>query len=231
MVKEAELLKISRFAGMRANTRSWLSERVHRIEIRKANFVFVEGDLCEALFIVESGSIRVFKSLDSGREITMDIFYHGDAIGEVALIDEGIFPASAVAIEDSVLLKLPKLDYQVLLAERPDASAAIIRDLSLRLRTLNRRMKELGGGEVEQRLALVVLTIAERAHPDEKDVLVCSLSRQELSSLVGARMETVIRTISRWYKVGVAIKSPVGLHVKKHALAKLLQEKYKESEF
>lgn len=230
MIKEKELQKIARFAGMKVETRLWLSERMHRIEVRKANFVFVEGDLCDALYIVEDGSIKVFKSLDSGREITMDLFYHGDAIGEVALIDEGIFPASAVALEDSVLLKLPKADYETLLAERPDASTSIIRDLSVRLRTLNRRVKELGSGEVEQRLALVVLTVAERAHPDEKDVLICDLSRLELASLVGTRAETIIRTISRWYKEGVAIKSPIGLHVRKRALAKLLQEKYSESE-
>ena len=230
MVKEKDLQRISRFAGMTTETRIWLSERIHRIKLRKSNFVFVEGDFCDALYIVDSGSIKVFKSLESGREITMDIFRQGDAIGEVALIDEGRFPASAISLEDSVLLKLPKADYQTLLPERPDAVASIIKDFSIRLRALSRRVKELGSGEVEQRLALVVLTIAKRTHPSEKDVLICDLSRLELASLVGTRAETIIRTISRWYKEGVAIKSSIGLHVRKQVLVRLLHEKHRESE-
>jgi|GEM_PF-1218383 len=229
MLLEKDLLNIPRFSGMATATRAWLVERTTRRIVNKGEFVFMEGEECNALFIVERGAIRIFKSLDSGRELTMDIFYQGEAIGEVALIDETPFPASAVALEDSKVLKLGRHDYEELLRRFPDASTSIIRDLSLRIRALNRRVLELGSGEVEQRLALVALTIAERSHPDEKDILICDLSRQELASLVGARMETVIRTISRWYKEGVAVKSPMGLHIHKKRLAELLKEKFTDS--
>jgi CRP/FNR family transcriptional regulator len=229
MLLEKDIVNIPRFSGMAPSTRKWLFERLIRRVIAKGEFVFMEGEECDALFIVEQGAIRIFKSLESGRELTMDIFYQGEAVGEVALIDETPFPASAVALEDSKILKLRRQDYQELLRRFPDAATSIIRDLSLRIRALNRRVQELGSGEVEQRLALVALTIAERSHPDEKDILICDLSRQELASLVGARIETVIRTISRWYKEGVAIKSPMGLHIRKRRLAELLKDKFTDS--
>jgi len=227
MVLSKELNQIPRFSGLKPTTLKWLTERIHRIKVAKSNFVFSEGDSCDALFIVESGSIKIFKSLESGRELTIDIFYHGDALGEVALIDEGEYPASATALEDSTILKLPKEDYIKLLTFS-DATSSVIRDLSLRMRALNRRVRELGSGEVEQRLALVVLTIAQRSNPKNTETLVCDLTRQELSSLVGARMETVIRIISKWHKSGIAIKSPSGLHVNKTAIAKLLESKTKD---
>ncbi len=229
MVPGKDLLNIPRFAGMEAATLGWLADRIHRIQVSKSAFVFVEGDSCDALYMVESGSVKIFKSLENGRELTMDIFYHGDAVGEVALIDGGAFPASAMALEDASLLKLPKDEYFQLLS-RSDASASIVRDLSLRMRALNRRVRELGSGEVEQRLALVVLTIAQRVHPNATELLVCDLTRQELSSLVGARMETVIRIISRWYKNGTAVKSTSGLHVYKKAIAQILEVKNKDTD-
>jgi CRP/FNR family transcriptional regulator len=228
MILAQELIQIPRFSGLKTTTLKWLSERVHRVKIPKSNFVFSEDDSCDALYIIESGSIKVFKSLESGRELTIDIFYHGDALGEVALIDEGIYPASAVALEDSSILKLPKDDYLKLLSFS-DATSSVIRDLSLRMRALNRRVRELGSGEVEQRLALVVLTISQRSQPQKNsDLLICDLTRQELSSLVGARMETVIRIISKWHKSGIAVKSPNGLQVKKSGIAKLLEDKNKD---
>ena len=228
MVLGKELVQIPRFSGLKAPTLKWLSERIHRIKVSKSNFIFSEGDACDALYIIETGSIKIFKSLESGRELTIDIFYHGDALGEVALIDEGNYPASAIALEDSNVLKLPKDDYEKLLCFS-DATTSVIRDLSLRMRALNRRVRELGSGEVEQRLALVVLTISQRSHPKKNsDHLVCELTRQELSSLVGARMETVIRIISKWHKSGIAIKSSSGLHVTKSGIAKLIEQKNKD---
>lgn len=230
MIKDEELLNFPLFAGMTVATRRWVSERIHRVQVHKGAYVFMEGDACDALYIIEKGSVRVFKSLDSGRELTLDVFYAADAIGEVALLDDTTFPATALAIEDSTILKLPKVDYQTLLTQRPDAPASIIRDLLMRIRSLNRRVQELGSGEVEQRLALVVLSIAERSNAVEKDLLVCELSRQEMASMIGARMETVIRTISRWYKLGVAVKSQTGLHIRKQALSDLIREKFKEAD-
>lgn len=59
---------------------------------------------------------------------------------------------------------------------------------------------------MEQRLATLLLALAERFGDEREDgstFVPVPLSRQELSRLVGARAETVIRTMSRWQKVGV----------------------------
>jgi CRP/FNR family transcriptional regulator len=184
--------------------------------------VFREGDPSDYLYVVQKGSVKLFKFLSSGRELTLNIFYPGESIAEGYLVEEIPFPASAIALENSTVIKVDKIAYFALFNNFPDAALSIIHALSQRIIEQNRRVKELGSGEVEKRLAEVLLSIGERAHSQKGRYILISLNRHDLASLVGARLETVIRLISCWYKNGVAEKSNQGLKLKKQELLSIL---------
>ena len=84
------------------------------------------------------------------------------------------------------------------------AAIALIRDLMLRMRTMQRRMEDLGGGGVEYRLARVLQDVLRRGRNGEGPLYVpVPLTRQDFADMVGARVETVIRIMSRWQKDGL----------------------------
>jgi CRP/FNR family transcriptional regulator len=213
MIDTEALEQIPRFAGTDSETRQWLAARLLRKSVSKNESLFHEGDDCAYLYLVEDGAVKIMKLLESGKELILGIFRAGEAIGEVALIDGEGYPATAVAHEDATVLMLSRPDYFYFLDNFPDAPRAIIRDLTLRMRTLSRRVQDLGGGGVDFRLARVLLTLAVRTgqHLDGAWHIPVAFTRQDLANLVGARLETVILVLTRWRDEGLVTSSSLQL--------------------
>lgn len=204
MVDLRDVQLTPRFAGIPPREQQWLAERLVRRRYGKGEMIFLEGDACAHLHLIESGVVKVFKTLESGRELILNLFRSGDAIGEVALMDGIEYPASAEAMEPTAVLSLSGRDYFALLERNPAATRAVIRDLTLRIMAMRRRVEELGEGGVEYRLAQVLSAFGRRVGERRGRGLLIpvQLSRQELADMVGARIETVIRIMSRWHKAG-----------------------------
>jgi CRP/FNR family transcriptional regulator len=218
MIEPTALTAIPRFAGLDQTAKAWIAARLIRRRWARGDTICRDGDPSEALYLVEAGSVKVVKVLESGRELILGIFHAGEAFGEVALIDGAGYPANVVAHDDATCLILSRSDYYDLMTRYPEAPLATIRDLTLRMRTLRRRMEDLGGGGVEYRVARVLLTLAARCgEPDGKGVrITLTLTRQELAGMVGARVETVIRILSRWARSGWLRLTPAGITIDDH---------------
>jgi len=195
--------KLPRFSGLTPEAHKWLSERLARKFFEKGKLLFLEGEDSSYLYLVERGAVKVFRSLESGRELILGLFRYGDAIGEVALIDGNGYPASASAHEDSTVLLMRREDYLYYLKAFDGAAIALLRDLMMRMRTMQRRMEDLGGGGVEYRLGRVLQTFCAASKGDGPLYIPVPLTRQDFADMVGARVETVIRIMSRWQKEGL----------------------------
>ncbi len=73
--------------------------------------VVLEGTPCPGLFVVHSGTVKIFKTSPAGREQVLTIEQPGRAVAELAVLDDGPYPASAAANENAVLLMIPKNDF------------------------------------------------------------------------------------------------------------------------
>lgn len=228
MVDLVTVRRFPRFAGLSPDAHAWLSERFRRKSLARGEILFREGEEATRLCLIERGAVKVFRSLESGRELIVGIFRHGDAVGEVALIDGGGYPASAAAHEDASVLLMPRADYLFYLRRFDGAAMALLRDLMLRMRTMQRRVEQLGGGGVEYRLARVLQSLCAAAGsvadgPAEGRLTVpIALTRQHLADMVGARVETVIRIMSRWQREGLVGSDEHGLWVRDRATLEAL---------
>ncbi len=84
---------------------------IHGDDVTKEHYgkgvtIFHEGDPGDAMFIVESGSVGIVKEVE-GETIRLATLNGGELFGEMAIIDGGKRMASAVAEEDSVVLRIP----------------------------------------------------------------------------------------------------------------------------
>lgn len=217
----SQLKSIDRFSFLPEPLLHELAESGRIVTYKKGEPLFFEGDACSNLYVIVTGAVKIAKTLESGRELIMDILGPGEGVGEVALLDELPFPAKATAHVETRVYVLSAERYFSLLGEHPELARAIIRDLASRLRTINRRMKDVSGGNVEYRIAHLLLTLGQRVGVEEKNTLRVNmaLSRQEIADMVGTTIETTIRIMSRWAKEGVVTTSATGFEVK--ALARL----------
>jgi CRP/FNR family transcriptional regulator len=215
VIDVASVRRIPRFSGVGAEAHEYLAANLVRRSVAKGQMLFIEREDSETVYLVERGAIKVFRSLESGRELIIGLFRTGEAVGEVAVIDGQPYPASAAAHEDSLVLTMPRRSYHHYLKAFDGAAIALIRDLMLRMRTMQRRMEDLGGGDVEYRLARVLQGFCATCTNTEGHLAVpVPLTRQDLADMVGARVETVIRIMSRWQKEGLVGSDERGLWVR-----------------
>jgi CRP-like cAMP-binding protein len=168
----------------------------------KGEAIFREGDPSEMFFTVASGRVKIIKALPNGREVLLETFGPGDPFGAVAAYDGRPFPASAIAIEPTSALLLPRHEFFALLERHPTLVRGLLSGLTQRLVELTARLGELSGGRVETRLARLLLKLADtNGRPERGGIFIpLALSRQELADMTGTTIESCIRVMSRWAK-------------------------------
>ena len=196
------LLRAHVFSKLGSEDRRRLAEvaRVHLF--RRGETVFAEGDPPDHFCTVVTGRVKVFKMTPAGKDVILEIFGAGDPLGAVAAYDGHPFPASAVAIEDSQVLFVPRQAFFALLERHPTLVRGLLSGLTHRLAELAFRLAELTGGRVEPRFARLFLKLAQEQGRRERGGIFVpvALSRQELADMTGTTIETTIRIMSRWGK-------------------------------
>src|SRR5262245_55074104 len=90
---------------------------VHAYE--KGTLLFREGDASDQLYTVVSGRVKVFKSTPRGTDVILEIFGPGDPVGAVAVYESRPYPASAVTLEPTTCLLMPRQSFFTLLETHP----------------------------------------------------------------------------------------------------------------
>lgn len=166
---------------------------------KKKAELFTEGELPAVLFFVKSGSIKVFKSHPDGKELITNIYKTGDFFGFEPLLEDSPYPESAIAMEDSDVILIPKPDFLILLNSQQDVSAGFISLLCRKVAEKESQLLNLAYNSVRQRTAEALLKVSQRTQPDEK----ITLSREDLAKIVGTASESVIRVLSDFKDEGL----------------------------
>jgi CRP-like cAMP-binding protein len=195
------------FASLPAREINALAAATREDPVRARDYIFMEGDAAESLCIVRSGRVRIVRHSKAGKDVILELLGPGEIFGGVAVIENRPYPASAQAVEASVILKIPA---QALIAVS-DRHPSVIRELALmmarRLRTAHNSVKSLAIDPVEARLAAMLLRLAERdGQRDQRGLaLPFHLTRQSLADMCGTTVETTIRVMSRWTRDGLVL--------------------------
>jgi len=198
-----------------------------RVAIRKqfhhGDFLWHHGDAATALTIITSGLVKICQPNQNGETAIVALFGPRESIGDIAVISTGRYPADAVAItRDVEVLSIEKTPVLEAMHRDLALSNAINRSLVSHSTALREKIRIMTAGPVERRLAALLLHLAER-FGDENDrgetEIPVALSRNDLARLVGATIETTIRTMSRWQKAGSLSTTAQGFVI--HRLADL----------
>jgi CRP/FNR family transcriptional regulator, cyclic AMP receptor protein len=175
--------------------------------VRAGEIIFEEGSQGRYFHQLVEGRVRWINVDDEGREFIQKVIEEGESFGELPLLDDGPYVATAIADRDSILLRLPKEAFLQLLRENPPMMFAFARLMTQRLRNKVVLLKEVACQDPERKV-ITVLNMYKDDHPGadcpkcRKGIRV-GLTRQEIADMVGLRVETVIRTIRRLNEKGV----------------------------
>ena len=77
----------------------------------KGDRIFGEGDPSDFFSVVVSGRVKIVKMTPAGKDVILEIFSTGDPFGAVAAYEGRPFPASAIALEETVCLLTPRRQF------------------------------------------------------------------------------------------------------------------------
>ena len=177
-------------------------------QVCKGEVIFHEGTLGRFYYQLVDGRVRWVNVDDNGREFIQTFIEEGESFGELPMLDDGPYVATAIADEDALLIRLPKEIFLQLLRENPAIHFDFTRLMTERLRHKFIILKELATQDPERKVSTIIQLYKNAHHDSCNGRMKIQLTRQEIADMTGLRVETVIRTIRNLHEKGT-------LHIEK----------------
>jgi CRP/FNR family cyclic AMP-dependent transcriptional regulator len=202
MLQQA-LAKVSLFSDLQESDLDALANRTVIKTFPKNTVLINEGDRTDSLYLILSGSVKVYASDEEGKEILLNLIGPGEYFGELSLIDEEPRSASVMTIESAKMVIISRDDFMECLQNNFAIAISLLKVLTRKLRQQTDSTKSLALMGVYERVAKVLLELAE----DKEDQLVVEgLSHKSLADRVFASRE-MISLILRELKQGGYIEA------------------------
>lgn len=194
------------FEGMGPDELRAMARTLRARRFRRGEVLFHEGDPGDALFVVASGAVKVVVPSEDGEEAILATLRRGDFLGELALLDGAPRSASAVALEATEVLALPRDQFLALVATEPAIRDALMASLAGELRRLTTHVAELHFLDLTGRLAARLARLAEEHGerlPDGSVRLDAPLTQSDLAAMIGATRQSVNKLLGEFEADGL----------------------------
>lgn len=177
------------------------------VQIRKVEaggFLFLAGEPCTGFFVVLEGQMKLVRTTDQGGETTLHVVRPGQSFAEAALFAGGAFPASAVAVEPTLVAHLPRLPFLDLLRSNPDLALKMLESLAAWHHRLTFQVQQLSAQDSGARLRR---WISDSAREALDGVIRLRVPKKVLAAQLGMAPETLsrhLRTLGDTGRVEVA---------------------------
>ncbi len=167
--------------------------------VKKKAEIYAEGDMPLHIYFIKSGHVKTFKAHPDGKELIMNLYSPNDFFGFEPVLEDTNYAESAVAMEETELISIPRHDFLVMLQSDPDVSRNFIHLLCKKVAEREAQLLNLAYNSVRQRTAEALLK--SDALKDSQSAI--AISRDDLAKMVGTAAESVIRALSEFKEEGL----------------------------
>ncbi|GAC1309725.1 MAG: Crp/Fnr family transcriptional regulator [Vulcanimicrobiaceae bacterium] len=187
--------------------RATLLADAKRITVARGDMLYTPDDEANAVFVVDSGRVKIVRTTAAGLETIVGIRNPGDLFGELLwMTDSARRDTSAIALDPGCVCRLDAAVFERRLRADVVFSASFARGMALRLGTLERELTELAGKSVPGRLVDVLGRLAADHGVREADGtlrIALSLTHKDLADIIGTSRETLTKELSVLADVGL----------------------------
>ncbi|MCL5063404.1 MAG: Crp/Fnr family transcriptional regulator [Nitrospiraceae bacterium] len=202
--KLEDLKRIPIFSALNDEELKEIQSFLIRENFKKKQEIFSEGDPSDWFYILINGKVKITKLSHDGREIIIELISPPDFFGGFAVLKGFPYPANAVAMEDSNVIKISRYNLLKVIDRFPNVMYDITSNLGDRIREFHDTLKNIALERVESRIAALLLKLADKAgEKKDKTILInIRLTKQDIAEMVGTTVETAIRVMSKFKKSG-----------------------------
>ena len=193
------------FAGFSAADLDAILSEARSVRVVRNSPVFQQGEEAHSFFVLLHGHVRASKTTPAGDQVVVRYVATGETFGVAKAIGLQHYPATATAVDDSVVLAWPSATWPRLVEKFPALAANTLQTVGSRLQETHTRVVEMSTEQVEKRIAHALLRLVKQAgrkveHGVEIDF---PISRQDIAQMTGTTLHTVSRTLSAWENKGL----------------------------
>ncbi|MEZ4398485.1 MAG: Crp/Fnr family transcriptional regulator [Kofleriaceae bacterium] len=194
----------------------------------EGDVLWEEGARSERVLLITAGLVQIVRHDRGGDDTSLALFGPRELIGLTAVLADGRYPAAAMVVsERATVLALPAAQVTSEAAADLGFARSVNHALIEHTRALHAKISMVTGGTVAQRLAVTFTHLAERFGDEDTDgatVIPLTLTRRMLAQLIGARTETVVRTLTAWQRDGLLATTGDGFRFRSPAALAALAE-------
>ena len=175
-----------------------------RKQVKQGQMLFGSGDAFTSLYAIRTGFFKTCISNEDGREQVTGFQMAGEIIGLDGIVNDQ-HNCNAVALEDAEVCVMPFSNVEELSREFPVLQRHVHKVMSREIVRENGMMMMLGNMRAEERLAAFLLNLVQRLHARgfSQSEMILRMTREEIGSYLGLKLETISRTFSKLSDDGI----------------------------
>ncbi|EYC51146.1 transcriptional regulator [Hylemonella gracilis str. Niagara R] len=175
-----------------------------RRKVKRGEALFHAGEKFESLYAIRTGFFKTCVTTEDGRDQVTGFQMAGEIIGLDGIVND-LHSCDAVALEDAEVCVMPYERIEDLSREINGLQRHVHRIMSREIVRDQGVMLLLGSMRAEERLAAFLLNLVQRLHARgfSQSELILRMTREEIGSYLGLKLETVSRTFSRFAEDGI----------------------------
>ena len=188
----------------------------------KNSMIILEEEMGDVVFIVMSGTVKITRVNDEGKEVILAMLGSGEVFGEMAILDGESRSANALSQENCEVITINREDFLNLLKTNNRVSLNLMTEFAIRLRKTDQQIEALSLDDAEHRIGVSILNLAEEMGVIRKGaVTVKNLPyQQDIANMAGTSRETVSRVMKIFEERGLITKSGHRLSIPDYAFFK-----------
>jgi CRP/FNR family cyclic AMP-dependent transcriptional regulator len=172
------------------------------VSLRKKERVYAQGDVCDALFYIQKGKVKLTVVSESGKEATIAILNQADFFGEGCLTAQQLRMGSATSMSDCELMRIGRTAMANALRAQPALSELFVAYLLGRNIRYEEDLVDQLFNSSEKRLARVLLLLAHFGKEGKPEKVIPKMSQETLAEMVGTTRSRVSFFMNRFRKLG-----------------------------
>jgi CRP/FNR family transcriptional regulator, cyclic AMP receptor protein len=187
------------FQSLTTRERELVLSHGRRRVLNRGQTLFSQGAAHDGIYLIETGRIRVFYTSPSGRNITLAYWHGGNFVGGPEIFGSGVHMWSGVAASNSCVVQLPGKGLRSLVKQVPSLAIGLIEGLTFKGKCYSALAQMLGTRSISERLAHLLLHLADTYGIKESDGIVigASFTHADLAHMVGATRQWVTISLKR----------------------------------
>lgn len=176
----------------------------HKRRVKRGEHLFRAADALQSLHAIRSGSFKTYVLHEDGREQVTGFFMAGEILGMDAISFDA-HSSHAVALEDSEVCEIPFSRLEQAAREIPALQRQLHRLMSQEIVRNHGVMLLLGAMRAEERVLALLLNLSQRylARGYSAEQFTLRMTREEIGSYLGLKLETVSRVLSKLQEEGL----------------------------